>query len=56
LSAAFNNLVRQPEGTHDNTPMEGWGRISPFDGRPIRLVLDTAVRYAQYVLLTSLHR
>jgi hypothetical protein len=34
----------------------GWGRISPWDGQPIRIVLDTAVAYAQYVLLTSLHR
>ncbi|MFD5594130.1 ribosome-inactivating family protein [Streptomyces griseorubiginosus] len=39
LSSAFSNLMRQPEGTDDNTPMEGWGRISEVIGRPIHLVL-----------------
>jgi hypothetical protein len=56
LSWAFNGLLHQPQGTHDNNAQIGWGRISPFDGRPERIVLDTAVAYAQYVLATSLHR
>ncbi|WP_345029489.1 ribosome-inactivating family protein [Kutzneria kofuensis] len=56
LSAAFNGLLRQPPGTRDNTPMTGWGRIEPWTGRPQRIILDTAVAYAQYVLGTSLRR
>lgn len=56
LSGSFNGLVRQPQGTRDSTPMTGWGRIEPWTGRPQRIILDTAVAYAQYVLATSLHR
>ncbi|MFC0432541.1 ribosome-inactivating family protein [Kutzneria buriramensis] len=56
LSGAFNRLLNQPQGTRDNTPMTGYGRIEPWTGRPQRIILDTAVAYAQYVLGTSLHR
>ena len=56
LSWAFNGLLRQPQGTRDNNAMIGWGRIEPWTGRPQRIILDTAVAYAQYVLATSLHR
>ncbi|MGW4209776.1 ribosome-inactivating family protein [Lentzea sp. NPDC004789] len=56
LSVAFNTLLRQPQGTRDEEPREGWGRIEPFTGRPQRIILDTAVAYAQYVLATSLRR
>jgi hypothetical protein len=56
LSAAFNGLLRQPPGTRDTNAPTGWGRIEPWTGRPQRIILDTAVSYAQYVMLTSLRR
>lgn len=56
LSVAFNRLLNQTQGTRDENPREGWGRIEPWTGRPQRIVLDTAVAYAQYVLGTSLRR
>ena len=56
LSWAFNGLLRQPPGTRDNNAPVGHGRIEPWTGRPQRIVLDTAVAYAQYVLATSLRR
>ncbi|MER6221082.1 ribosome-inactivating family protein [Streptomyces sp900105755] len=56
LSSTFNGSLRQPPGTRDNNAPTGYGRIDPFTGRPQRIVLDTAVAYAQYVLAASLRR
>ncbi|MEO6086547.1 MAG: ribosome-inactivating family protein [Umezawaea sp.] len=55
LSGVFNALLRQPPGTVDTNALIGWGRIQG-DGRPLRIELTTAVRYAQYVMFTSLRR
>lgn len=56
LSWVFNSLLNQPPGTQDQNARIGWGRIEPWTGRPQRIVLNTAVAYAQYVLGTSLSR
>jgi hypothetical protein len=47
--------LHQPPGTVDTNPLTGWGRIQG-DGHPRRIALNTAVAYAQYVMLTSLRR
>jgi hypothetical protein len=54
LSNRFNWLLTRPQGFRDPDRLEGWGRV--VNGRPQRIVLHTAVTYAQYVLATSNHR
>ncbi|MEV6546338.1 ribosome-inactivating family protein [Streptomyces sp. NPDC051665] len=54
FSSRFNWLITQRDGYQDPNPLTGYARGN--DGSAYSMILRTAVDYAHYLLVTSLHR